>query len=133
MGLLDSVNALRAGLDYHLSRHNLLVSNLAHVDTPSYKPVDLQRAGATFDATLQLALVATDPSHLGVEAGTPSKEPYKVIEDPGAAAGADGNGVSVDREAVKIAANQVRYETLASLVTNELSGLEWAATDAGRP
>jgi flagellar basal-body rod protein FlgB len=132
MGLLDSVNALHAGLDYHLSRHNLLVSNLTHVDTPNYKPVDLQRAGNTFESSLRVALVATSPSHFGTMVGSQEKEPYRVVVDPGATVGADGNGVSVDREASKIAANQVRYETLASLVSNELSGLEWAATDGNR-
>jgi flagellar basal-body rod protein FlgB len=131
MGLLDSVNALHAGLVYHLSRHNLLVSNLTHVDTPNYKPLDIQRTSG-FESSLRVALVATDPSHFGVAEGTATKEPYKVVEDPGAAVGADGNGVSIDREAAKIAANQVRYETLASLVSGELSGLEWAATDGGR-
>ena len=131
MGLLDSVNALHAGLDYHLSRHNLLVSNLTHVDTPNYKPVDLQRAGA-FESSLRVALVSTNPSHFGIAEGTATKEPYKVVLDPGATVGADGNGVSVDREASKIAANQIRYETLATLVSSELSGLEWAATDGGR-
>jgi flagellar basal-body rod protein FlgB len=132
MGLLDSVNALHAGLDYHLSRHNLLVSNLTHIDTPNYKPVDLQRAGSTFETSLHVALVATSPSHFGTEAGSATKEPFKITLDPGATVGADGNGVSVDREASKIAANQIRYETLASLVSNELSGLEWAAGDGGR-
>jgi flagellar basal-body rod protein FlgB len=132
MGLLDSVNALHAGLDYHLSRHNLLVSNLTHVDTPNYKPLDLQRAGSAFQSSLRVALVATDPSHFGVAEGSRTEEPYRTVEDPGASVGSDGNGVSVDREASKIAANQIRYETLATLVSNELSGLEWAATDGGR-
>jgi flagellar basal-body rod protein FlgB len=131
MGLLDAVNALHAGLDYHLSRQNLLVSNLTHVDTPNYKPVDLQRAEGPFASSLHVALVATDPSHFGAASGSAEKEPYRVVQDPGATVGADGNGVSVDREAAKIAANQIRYETLASLVSGELSGLEWAATDGG--
>ncbi len=130
MGLLDAVNALHAGLDYHLSRQNLLVSNLTHVDTPNYKPVDLQRTGGAFESSLKVALVATDPSHFGVAAGSPEKEPFRGVEDS-STAGPDGNGVSVDREASKIAANQIRYETLASLVSGELSGLEWAATDGG--
>ena len=137
MGLLDSVNALHVGLDYHLARHNLLVSNLTHVDTPNYKPLDLERASGTFESSLHVALVATSPSHFGAMAGmgmdeAAQKAQGRIVEDPGATVGADGNGVSVDREASKIAANQIRYETLASLVSNELSGLEWAASDGGR-
>jgi flagellar basal-body rod protein FlgB len=128
MGLLDSVERLQAGLDYHLSRQNLLTANLAHIDTPNFKPLDLTR-GTGFDATLRVALQATDPAHFGVGTAEKPGENFRVIQDPGAAAGYDGNGVNVDREAAKIAANNMRYSALASLVTNELSGLEWAAGD----
>ena len=129
MRILDSVEKLRSGLDYHLARHNLLTANLAHVDTPGYKPLDLAKQG-DFKAAMSTALAATDPNHLGgTNATSPSGEPFRVIEDRAAAAGADGNGVSVDREAVKIATNHMRYETLASLTSNELSGLVWAAND----
>jgi flagellar basal-body rod protein FlgB len=132
MGLLDAVQRLQVGLDYHLARHNLLTSNLAHLDTPNYKPLDLQRASSgSFEGAMQVALAQTDPGHLGVTApgGRAEEASWKTIEDPTATPGYDGNAVSVDREASKIAANQVRYDALASLVGGELSGLSWAAND----
>ncbi len=52
-----------------------------------------------------------------------------MIEDPGAAAGADGNGVDLDREAVKIASNQMRYDVIAQLASSQLASLAWAASD----
>ncbi len=128
MTLFASVENLRAGLDYHLARHNLLTANLAHVDTPGYRPLDLVR-GSSFEGALNAELATTEPGHLG---GTSASAPesFRVIEDATAqATGADGNAVSLDREAVKIASNQLRYDTLASLVQNELSGLAWAAQD----
>src|SRR5579863_8897131 len=109
MSLFDSVAKLQSGLDYHLSRANLLTSNLAQVDTPNYKPVDLDRGGG-FQAALHVAMESTDPAHFGRPASsepTPS-ESFRVVQDPGAAPGSDGNGVNVDREASKIAANNVR-------------------------
>lgn len=126
MALVDTVERLRTGLDYHLQRHNVLVSNLAQAETPGYRPVDLARGD--FDGTLNVALVATDPSHVGVAPGsnTPS---FQVLEDKTAKPGADGNAVDIDREAVKIATNQMRYDMLAQLASSELSGLEWAAND----
>ncbi len=130
MGLLDSVQRLHAGLDYHLARHNLLTSNLAHLDTPNYKPLDLQRPDESFHAAMQVALAQTSPMHLGPtgEGSTPQSG-WKTIVDPGGVPGTDGNAVSVDREAAKIAMNQVRYDALASLIGGELSGLAWAAND----
>jgi flagellar basal-body rod protein FlgB len=130
MRILDSIERLRAGLDYHLARHNLLTANLAHVDTPGYRPLDLQKANAgDFNAVMNTALVATDPHHIGTHEAANSREAFRVVEDPTATPGLDGNSVNVDREAVKIATNHVRYETLASLASSELAGLAWAAND----
>lgn len=132
MRILDSVEHLRASLDYHLARHNILTANLAHVDTPGFKPLDLQR-GSTFSGALEAALVATQPGHIA-QPHASSGQPWRVVQDAAAAAGGpDGNGVSLDREAVKIATNQIRYDTLASLTQNELSGLAWAANDGRGP
>jgi flagellar basal-body rod protein FlgB len=132
MRILGSVEQLQAGLDYHLARHNLLTANLAHVDTPGYKPLDLERtnaAGSSFEGELHAALATTNPGHIGPHAAA-NGESFKVVTDASAqATGTDGNAVSLDREAVKIATNQLRYDTLASLVQNELSGLSWAAND----
>lgn len=131
MALIDSVEHLRGALDYHLSRHNLLASNLAHIDTPGYKPVDLERTGS-FAGALHVALEATQPGHLSssrAAGGTGDYARGRVIEDPGAAAGADGNGVDLDREAVKIASNQMRYDVIAQLASSQLASLAWAASD----
>lgn len=129
MGILSTVERIHQGLDYHLQRHNLLTSNLAHIDTPGYRPLDLQR-GASFSSALDAALATTQPGHLQGPSGSPER--FQVVQDPTATPGFDGNAVSVDREAVKIAANQLRYDTLAVLETQELEGLDWAANDGRR-
>jgi flagellar basal-body rod protein FlgB len=126
MSLFGSVEQIRAGLDYHLARQNLLTANLAHVDTPGFHPQDLERH-APFEGALQVALQATDPGHFGAPAQP--DQGFRVIEDKGASPGLDGNGVSLDREAAKLAANNIRYETLATLAGGQLSDLLWAAKD----
>lgn len=125
MKLLDSVERLRAGLDYHFARHNLLTSNLAHVDTPGYRPRDLERR-ASFEGALSTAMRATDPHHIGAGA---VDHGFRVITDRGAPAGLDGNAVSIDREAAKIAANGIRYDAISTLITGNLNSLLWAAND----
>jgi flagellar basal-body rod protein FlgB len=129
MSIIDGVEHLRAGLDYHLARHNLLTANLAHVDTPGFHPLDLKRTNG-FEGTLQATLATTQTGHIGAQSSATNPTPWKVVEDASAqSTGSDGNAVSLDREAVKIAANQLRYDTIASLTQNELSGLVWAAND----
>jgi flagellar basal-body rod protein FlgB len=128
MGLLDGIDRLHASLDYHLARHNVLTSNLALVDTPGARAMDLARPGdPSFGDSLATEMTLTDPKHLSA-AGSVGNN-YQVIVDPTTSAGLDGNAISLDREAVKIATNQIRYDTITQLTAGELSSLEWAVTD----
>ena len=62
--LFGAVGSLHAALDYHLERHTVLASNVAHVDTPGFHPHDLRRVDNvdTFDSALSVAMERTKPS-----------------------------------------------------------------------
>jgi flagellar basal body rod protein FlgB len=53
----------------------------------------------------------------------------RVFEDPSAGAGNDLNYVSLDREAAKLAANQIRYDVSSTLASAELAQLAYAVSD----
>lgn len=125
MRMYDTTGKLAAGLDYHLSRQNVLSTNLANVDTPGFRSRDIERVNP-FDREMNVALRATDASHFGADAG---KEVAKVFTPNDTPPDADGNNVNLDKEIVKMTANHVRYETLGNLVAMELSMLSWAAND----
>jgi flagellar basal-body rod protein FlgB len=139
MGLFDGVQQLQTGMDFHLARHNLITANLAHIDTPGWRPRDLARApqaaeNPSFQGALNLEMARTHERHIAVTDNAVAlsrdgAERFTVIEDSGAASGLDGNRVSIDREAVKVAVNQLRYDTIAQIVSGDLSGLDWAAND----
>jgi flagellar basal-body rod protein FlgB len=125
-----AIHSLHGALDYHLDRHNVLLSNVAHVDTPGYRPVDLERVDAgNFDAVLGVALARTQGAHLGSPNGAPAALHGRVFEDSVSAGGNDGNHVSLDREAAKIAANHVRYDVISAVASAELRQLAYAAGD----
>jgi flagellar basal body rod protein FlgB len=71
-------------------------------------------------------------THEGHLAGAPTMTATTghVFEDPAAGAGNDKNFVSLDREAAKLAANQIRYDVASTLATSELAQLAYAAGDA---
>ena len=127
--LFKAIDPLRSALDYHFERHNLLASNIAHVDTPGYVPRDIERVdGAPFQNQLDVALARTDGGHIaGALPATVSSG--RVFEDPAAGAGNDRNYVSLDREAAKLAANQMRYDVSSALASSELAQLAYAASD----
>jgi flagellar basal-body rod protein FlgB len=117
---------LQNALDYHLERHNLLSSNLAHVDTPGYMPRELLRK-TSFDEVLGGQMSVTDARHLGPQ-GTATNE-WEVGIDDNAPVNPDGNGVNLDREAVKIAANNLRYDAISTMVQANFTMMQLAAKD----
>ncbi|MCA9633065.1 MAG: flagellar basal body rod protein FlgB [Myxococcales bacterium] len=123
------VAPLHGALDYHLQRHNVLATNLAHVDTPGFVPHDLARVDSTqkFAGMLRVQLETTRSNHIAL--GDAGAVTGRVFEDASAGAGPDGNFVSMDREAAKVAANQLRYDTVSAIVSAELRQLAFAAGD----
>ncbi len=129
--LFAGIDRLNGTLDYHLERQNVLVSNIAHVDTPGYVPKDLARIDsmvADFQGQFNVAMTRTAGNHLD-DPTSPGLFQGRTFEDPAASPGNDGNYVSLDREAAKVASNQVRYEVISQLVAGELDGLRFAAND----
>jgi len=125
MSLLADIGPLHQALNYHLARHNLLSANLAHIDTPGYRPVDLYRE-QSFGEVLQAHLTRTDARHLGIGGRA---DGWQVQVDRFSPVKPDGNAVSLDREAVKIASNNLRYNAVANMLQSELSMMQFAARD----
>ncbi len=120
--IYDAVNRLEVAMSYHRERHSVLASNVAHLDTPGYRPLDLQRAPAP-EATQPWL---TAPGH---QVGPAGGETRTVVDDGGALVGPDGNAVQLERELAKIDANRVRYGTSAELVSRRMALLRYAAGD----
>lgn len=109
----------------------MLSSNVAHVDTPGYKPSDLERVeDASFHAVFGVELAKTQAGHMPGSAGAAGPVHGRVFQDLTAGVGNDGNYVSLDREAAKVAANHLRYDTVSAIVSAELRQLQYAASDA---
>ena len=104
-----SLETLQAALTYHRERHTVLAGNVANLDTPGYRPLDLSRP--------------TSPG------GSDSAQVITSFDDGGAFQGPDGNAVSLERELAKIDANRTRYNTTAELVSRRIAMLRYAAGD----
>jgi flagellar basal-body rod protein FlgB len=130
--LFSAVGPLHSALDYHLERHTVLSSNIAHVETPGYRPHDLRRVEGleSFGSALSVAMERTDAAHFRTPNADAAALEGRVFEDLTAGAGNDGNYVSIDREAAKVAANQLRYDVISAVVSAELSQLRYASGDA---
>jgi flagellar basal-body rod protein FlgB len=122
--IFDAVDRMSDALTFHRDRHSVLAGNLANLDTPGYKPLDLERRDPV--AAPNLPMAVTEPGHLQAANG-PAGENLVDSSDPNPSV--DGNAVNLEREMAKVAANRVRYGTTSELVSRRLALLKYAASD----
>jgi flagellar basal-body rod protein FlgB len=125
--IFGTVDVAQRALDYHLARHNVLASNVANVDTPGFRPLELVRAEEADALTGNLPIARTQEAHFGV-AGQAEGQLY-VEQERVVQPGGDGNTVSLEREMSKVAANELRYDGVNRIVRQQLGILRYAAND----
>lgn len=119
----SSVDTMQSALTFHRERHTVLAGNIANLDTPGYKPVDLQRTTPTAGTTLSV----TADGHIG--GATSAASIVEAFADTNQMQGPDGNAVELERELSKIDANRARYATSSELVSRRIALLRYAAGD----
>ena len=113
--MLDSpvMGRIERYLDLSAKRQELIVSNMANVDTPGYRTRDLD-----FESELQRAASAQDPKPQVVEV-------QGLLERP------DGNNVSIDRETLLLAKTQLEFRMGAQLLRHKFQVLENVIKEGG--
>ena len=106
-------------LDAASLRHEALATNIANLETPGFKRLDLSP-----DFALQLEKIA---------ASGPTSQPLRlnptVVEDPNARAiRPDGNSVELDRELIEMNRNTLEYDFLTQFASDSLKRLKTAIT-----
>lgn len=112
-----TIDLLSGMLDYRAARHKVIVSNIANLDTPDFKPQDL-----TFEKSLTEATT-------GGQAATLTQTNKKHLS-PGSARGADlqvhqtGDKVDIDREMTNLSENNLMYNLTAELLSRKFKGID---------
>ena len=88
--------AAKKMLDVTALRHEAIASNLANLETPHYKRVDL---APTFAAELRQALASPDPERLA------DLQPQLAVDPAAVATRKDGNTVQLETELLKLNQN----------------------------
>lgn len=104
-------------------RQEVLANNLANVNTPGYKRLDVD-----FDGVLAQAV---DAARTGDRSRLDALRPG-VLQDDAVAVRADGNSVDVDQEMAYLAENNVRYNALVQLTQKKLETLKYVISDGRR-
>lgn len=122
----STIDKLGTALTYHRERQTVLAGNVANLDTPGYRPMDLERHRP--DAP-QIKMVTDALGQLGAVTGSDTGELVTTFDDGGALQGSDGNAVTLEREMAKIDANRTRYAANTELVSRRFAMMKYAAGD----
>ena len=100
-------------------RQSVLAQNVANADTPGFRPRDLVPFERELQGQLRLAMARTSPGH---GAGSPLAAANARAERSVAEVAPDGNAVSLDREAMRIAETDTAHQ-LAMAVHRSFAGM----------
>lgn len=108
------MRGLERVLDLSGFRHQVISTNLANVDTPGYRTRDLR----PFAGEIEQAMTGEEPSSTGPSFATQSFTPVAheirgLLERP------DGNNVSVERESLLLAQNQLRFTVAVAFLKEQ--------------
>jgi len=123
MSMIDTplMRGLERVLDVSAFRHQVIAANLANIDTPGYRTRDLR----PFAGEIERAMSGNESS-LSEQSFTPvAHEIRGLLERP------DGNNVSVERESLLLAQNQLRFEVAVQFMKAEFHRMSLAITGGG--
>ncbi len=106
-------------LDVSVLRHEALASNLANLETPNYKRLDVAPA---FEAELRQAVSGQDPAQLA------ALHPRLEVDFNAKSSGRDGNTVQLETELMKLNQNTLEHTLETQLITSALLKLRHAIT-----
>ena len=106
----SSLQKLQQAALFCEARHEVIVNNIANVNTPGFKAKDLSVK------SFKEALAASE-----------SSGSYEVIDSPDVGeVREDGNNISIEAEMSKLSGNAMRHRVLLSLVNHQMTLMEMA-------
>ena len=118
--------AVKHMLDLSAQRHEVLAGNVANVETPGYKRLDLDKTNVTsFQAQMAAAAHTGDFTHVS----SPMAQTARVTTDAAArSTRQDGNNVEIDKELLSLSQNTTEYGVMTEFASNSLKCLKMAIT-----
>ena len=122
-----TISVLEKNLDLRSMNHRVLAANIANLDTPNYKAVELavseemNRASGT---NRKISLTRTHVNHLPVQSHSRARIPLKAAKAPEFSLRGDGNTVDIDRTMGQLAQNTLLYNASTQLISRKFKGLK---------
>jgi flagellar basal-body rod protein FlgB len=132
----NTLSHLERSLDVRLVRENVLAANVANVDTPGFRPKDVDFAAtmAAIDGAAREGGGVAQPTLAGAgetesqQVGIAAQD-LPIVDVPAGGASFDGNTVDLDRTMVAMAENSLQYGASARAAGKKLAILRYVVSD----
>ena len=122
--IIDNVGlfqVIHQRMDYTTVRHSLIAQNVAHADTPNYRPQDLKSFSAALNSPAAPKLAATHSGHIAAAPASAEFAENRSYE--GWEVEPSGNGVLLEQEIMKAADVSRDYQLAVTLMRKHMSML----------
>lgn len=136
MRLEMTIQKIEAAMDLLSARRRLIASNVANAETPGYKAADLDFRSQLIEASEGGAsgarLIRTDERHMPSPSAMGRGLSVVLRTETSGEARADGNTVELEKEVIKMAGDQIRFQALTQALNRVFSTMKEAITEGGR-
>ncbi|MGE5544930.1 MAG: flagellar basal body rod protein FlgB [Bacillota bacterium] len=114
---------MEKALDGSALRQKAIAANIANVDTPGYKSLEVSFAEQLRNAMQRpgqvIRLRATDSRHIQLSHSSGMREVLVTTDDTQIRN--DGNNVDIDREIAKLTSNEIYYDAISRCLNDEFN------------
>jgi flagellar basal-body rod protein FlgB len=128
-----TIRILERSLDLRSERHNIILSNIANIDTPNYKAKDI-----VFESELKksmesnIPLQTTNVNHMPVGNVENAEIRPAVVETKPLYIREDLNTVDIDKEMTKLSENNLMYNASAQVLSKMLGLIKYTIMNEGK-
>ena len=123
--------ALEKAISIAQQRNSYITSNISNVDTPGYKPKDVdfkKELASALETTQTIELEKTDPRHISINNnGRQTIEPFEKQDEWNGY-----NWVNIDKEMTKLTENNLTYRSAVEVLLRKISLLKEVIKEGGQ-
>jgi flagellar basal-body rod protein FlgB len=126
---------LGRSLDLRILNQRVLAANIANLDTPNYKAIELAVSEEMIrenETTREVTLTRTHVNHLPIQPRSREGITLKAARAPEFSLRGDGNTVDIDRAMGQMAKNTLLFNAATQLISRKFKGLKNAISGGAK-
>ncbi len=137
LGLFNQTfSVLEKSMNLRSQKHNLMVSNIANMDTPNFKAFDIfvdEEMQKTSSDTNRMPLTRTQSAHIPLAGmGDLNAPEIRPVEKPLYDFHSDGNTVDIDKTMSMLSENGLMYNASAQIISKKFQSLSTVINGVAR-